>query len=45
MGIPEILSVVIAVGVVGGIAMFGPSWVRRAKGGTPESDTPDNGKK
>lgn len=45
MGMSEILSIVVALVMVGGVATFGLSWVRRAKGGAPENQTPSDGKK
>ena len=40
----EILSIVIALVIVGGIATVGLKWVRQAKGGRAEEGAPSDGK-
>jgi hypothetical protein len=41
----ELLSIVIALVIVGGIATAGLKWVRQAKGGRAENSAPKGGKK
>lgn len=41
MSTASFISIAIAIFIVGGIAFFAQDWVRAAKGGTKEHDTPN----
>jgi len=42
MSTASLISIAIAIFIVGGIAFFAQTWVKAAKGGTKENDTPSN---